>query len=280
MSKEKRNKVLKYIVLIALAVIVLMPVIFMVINTFMSSSEINGAYNFQSKHFISLRLIPEKATLSQYYSVLLNSPEYLVKFWNSCALVIPLVIGQVLISIPAAFALSRFEFRYKKVIIFTIVLIMLLPYQAILVPNYIVLDKLKLIGNNLAIILPGMFSALGVFILMQYMKTIPKDIIESAKVDGASYFTILVKMIIPQCKGGIAALTLLAFSDSWNMIEQPITFLNSMYKYPLSVFLSKINNEDIGIAFVCGVLYMIPVIILFLLLEKYLLDGMKNIELK
>lgn len=270
----------KYCVLIFLSLIVLVPIIFMITNSFMSSSEIAENYYVEEGRNIILKFIPEEVTLKQYYDVLLKTPGFLVKFWNSCALVLPIVIGQVLIAVPAAFIIAKFNFPGKRCLEFLIIIMMLLPSQATIVPNYIMLDKLGLIGKNASIILPGLFTALGVFILVQFMKDIPKEMIEAAKIDGAGYIKILTKIIIPQSKGAIISVIILSFADYWNLIEQPMIFLQNESKYPLSVFLSRINTDDIGIAFVCGIIYMLPAVFLFLFGEKYLLDGMKNIEIK
>lgn len=275
----KKSK-LKYVLLIIASIIVLTPIIFMIANSFMSSSEIARTYDFSGDTNVVLKFVPDLVTFKQYYNVLFKTPEFLIKFWNSCGIVFPIVIGQVIIAVPAAFAIAKFQFPGKKVLVFVIIIMMLLPSQATIVPNYIILDKMGLIGKDMSIILPGLFTALGVFILVQFMKGIPKEMIEASKIDGAGYFTILTKIIVPQSKGGIVSLIILSFADYWNMIEQPIIFLQDESKYPLSVFLSKINSSDLGIAFVCGVIYMLPVIFIFLLGEKYLLDGMKNIEIK
>jgi len=277
---NRKGIIIKYCLLIILMIIVLTPIIFMIANSFMTAEEVSEYYGLKNGNRTKLIFIPDMVTLRQYYNVLLKTPQFLIKFWNSCRLVVPIVIGQVIICIPAAFAFSKFSFPFKKTLILMIIILILMPYQSTLVPNYIILDKLNLIGENSSIILPGLFSALGVFILTQFMKNIPQSQIEAAEIDGAGYFRILTKIVIPQCKGGIVSLVILSFADNWNMIEQPIIFLENINKYPLSVFLSKINNENLGIAFVCGVIYMIPAILLFLWGQKYLLDGMKNIEIK
>lgn len=125
---------------------------------------------------------------------------------------------------------------------------MMLPVQVTLVPNYILFDKIGLIGSYLSLILPGIFSTFGVFLLTQVFSAIPNDMIEAAKIDGANHFQILIRIIIPCSKTGIASLIILCFIDSWNMIEQPLAFLKNYLKYPLSIFLSRINDTKLDIA--------------------------------
>ena len=152
---------------------------------------------------------------------------------------------------------------------------MLLPYQATLVPNYIILNKLNLVGSYLAIILPGAFSTFGVFLLRQFIIAIPDEYIEASKVDGASHMRIFARIIVPQCKGGIASLAILSFIDNWNMVEQPLVFLQDSFKYPMSIFLAHINQTQLGIAFACGILYMLPAVLIFLYGEDYLVKGIQ-----
>jgi multiple sugar transport system permease protein len=160
------------------------------------------------------------------------------------------------------------------------VLLMMLPLQVTLVPNYIVLDKMGMIGSYSAIILPGICSAFGVFLLTQTFKSIPDSVLEAARLDGANQFKTLLLVVIPQAKAGIASLVILNFIDTWNMVEQPLVFLKDRLKYPLSIFLSQIKNADLSRAFVCGILAMLPVLLLFLHFKDALMTGIENSALK
>ena len=284
MNKKKWSKIGKYILLSLIALSVLFPVIFMISNSFMGTDEIKSYYDLSKEalkdKYISFQFIPEYFTLKGYYSVFLGSPDFLMKFWHSVLIVVPIVVGQVIVSSPAAYAFAKLKFPFKNVLFFIIIVMMLVPYQVTLVPNYIILKKMGLLGSYAAIILPGIFSAFGVFLLTQMMKSIPSEQIEAAKLDGANYFKIFLNIILPQCKGGIATLIILSFVDYWNMVEQPMIFLESSNQYPLSIFLSKINYGEIGIAFVCGVIYMMPAILLFLRGEKHLVEDGKYLGIK
>ena len=150
---------------------------------------------------------------------------------------------------------------------------MLLPFQVTLVPNYIVAQKLGIMGSRLSIILPGIFGTFGVFLLRQYMASIPPSYIEAAKIDGAGHLSIFLKIVIPLLKPGLAALFILLFMDNWNMVEQPLIFLSNPLDEPLSLFLSNINNEEPGIAFAASFIYMHPLILVFLYGEEYMVTG-------
>ena len=141
--------------------------------------------------------------------------------------------------------------------------------------QYITLKKLGLLGSYLAVILPGIFNTFGVFLLRQFMIRIPDEYGEAAKIDGAGHFRIFASVVLPQCKGALASLAILAFIDNWNMVEQPLIFLKNMDMHPLSVFLRDINYSELGLAFACGVLYMIPPLIIFFYGENHLVQGIQ-----
>lgn len=275
------------------ALLFLFPTVLTIANSFMSSTEITSNYGmiFQNassdssdsqngssgKKFIAqkvnLKLIPDKVTFSQYVTSLFKSPEYLLKFWNSVILTVPIVIFQLAVASIASYSFFRFRGRIKEIIFFLYIAIMLMPYQVMLVPNYLVADKLGILGTRLSIILPGIFSPFSVFLLTKIMRRIPVSLIEAARLDGAGEWQIFTQICMPLCKNALISVGMLVFIDYWNMVEQPIIMLDDSEKYPLSVFLSEINTGEIGIAFAVAVIYMIPTILMFLYGEDYLVEG-------
>ena len=275
------------------ALLFLFPTVLTIANSFMSSTEITSNYGmiFQNassdssdsqngssgKKFIAqkvnLKLIPDKVTFSQYITSLFKSPEYLLKFWNSVILTVPIVIFQLAVALIASYSFFRFRGRIKEIIFFLYIAIMLMPYQVMLVPNYLVADKLGILGTRLSIILPGIFSPFSVFLLTKIMRRIPVSLIEAARLDGAGEWQIFTQICMPLCKNALISVGMLVFIDYWNMVEQPIIMLDDSEKYPLSVFLSEINTGEIGIAFAVAVIYMIPTILMFLYGEDYLVEG-------
>lgn len=256
--------IIKYIVLIIITAVVLFPVVYMLACSFMSNSQVSNMLDFTSQEYKGLSIIPDMATLEQYYQVFFRRPEYLLKFWNSVIITFPTVIAQVIVSSLAAFAFAKLKFPGRDKLFFVYIVLLILPLQVTLVPNYIVLDNLNLLNNFLAVILPGTFSAFGICLLRQSMKYIPVVSIEAARIDGASYFKIFTNIILPQIKGGLITLTLLCFIDNWNVVEQPLIFFDDSAMYPLSIGLSDISNSDYGIVFACGVMFMIPALLIYL----------------
>lgn len=257
------KKIIKYIFLLLITAIFLFPVVFMIACSFMSSSQISEMLDFANGEYKNLNMIPEMFSLEQFYQVFFRRPEYLLKFWNSVIVTFPTVIGQVVVSSLAAFAFAKLKFPFRDKLFFVYIVLLILPLQVTLVPNYIILDNMDLLNNFLAIILPGTFSAFGICLLRQSIKYIPDSSIEAARIDGASYFKIFSKIILPQIKGGLVTLTLLSFIDNWNVVEQPLIYFDDSAIYPLSVTMSDIGNSDYGIIFACGVMFMIPALIIY-----------------
>lgn len=296
-NKKKKKRKLKFrrviflifamTVLLTFAFLFLFPTVFTITNSFMSTTEISANYG---KIFtglgvsgdggrvfiadkVNLQLIPDRVSFSQYATVLLKSPEYLLKFWNSVFYVLPIVIFQLVVAAGASYCFARVDTKFRSIVFFAYIILMLMPYQVTLVPNYIVMDKLNLLNTRWAIILPGIFSPFSVFILTKFMKRIPGSVVEAAKLDGAGEWQIFSKIYMPLCRSTLYSVAILVFIDYWNMVEQPLILLTDQELYPLSVFLSKINEGDTGIALAIAVIYMVPPVLLFLYSEDYLIDG-------
>jgi multiple sugar transport system permease protein len=191
-----------------------------------------------------------------------------------------IMTGQVLISCFGGYGFAKFKFPLKNVIFYFMIILMMTPLQVTLVPNFIVLDRMGLIGSYAALILPGVFSTFGVFLLAQIFSSVPDSMIEAAKIDGANQLQILFKIMVPYAKAGVASLVILNFIDTWNMVEQPLVFLQDNTKYPLSLFLANINQGRLGLSFVCGILAITPAFFLFLYFKDSLIAGIENTNLK
>ena len=258
------KKVLKYSFLIIITIIFLFPIVYMLACSFMGKAQISSLLDFSNGTYKNLDLIPDRFSLNQYYQVFFRRPEYLLKFWNSIIMTVPTVIGQVIISSLAAFAFAKLKFPFRDKLFFIYIILLILPLQVTIVPDYIILDNLGLLNNFLAVILPGTFSAFGICLLRQSMKYISDSSIEAARIDGASYFKVFLRIILPQIKGGLITLTLLCFIDNWNMVEQPLIYFDDEAMYPLSITMSDVSSGDLGILFACGVMFMIPALLIYL----------------
>ncbi len=282
-KKSVFSRLLRTAAMLAIGICLVFPVIFTLADSFMANWEINEYYgaregltgNSASDGMrVQLKLIPYEVTFRQYYTVLVGRTQYLFMFWNSVALVFPIILGQLAVGAMAAYAFTLLKSKLADALYFLYIVVMLLPFQVTLVPNYIMADRLGILNTGLSIILPGICGTFGVFLLKQYMTSLPFSYLEAAKADGAGYLRIFTDIVLPIVKPGLAALFILLFIDQWNMVEQPLIFLQDPLKTPLSLFLSYINYEEGGIAFAASFLYMVPIILVFLYGEEYMVAGM------
>ncbi|MBR6312847.1 MAG: carbohydrate ABC transporter permease [Oscillospiraceae bacterium] len=278
-KKKKTARIVLFIAALLLAAAFILPMLLTVVSSFMTQSELTSNYGevFDSRREMSegvnLKLIPDKVTFSQYGTVLLRSPDYLYKFWNSVILVVPIVVFQIAVALLAAYGFTRWRGRLRELVFFIYILLMLMPYQVTLVPNYLVSDWLGILKTRWAIWLPAIASPFAVFLLTKYMRRIPKSYTEAAELDGASRWVIFKTIYVPLCRGIILSVAILLFIDYWNMVEQPLVLLNAIEKFPLSVYLAEINSGEYGVAFAVAVIYMIPPMLLFLYGEDDFVQG-------
>ena len=266
----------------------LMPTVLTISNSFMTQSEISANYGkvfanvsgSDGKAYIAdtvnLKFIPDKVTFNQYIAVLIRSPDYLLKFWNSVILVIPIVLLQLVIASITAYGFTRWRGKVRSFLFFFYVILMLMPTQVTLVPNYLVSDWIGLLNTRWSIILPGAFAPFSVFLLTKSMRRIPVSLIEAAKLDGSSEWQIFKDICLPQCRSALYSIAILVFIDYWNMVEQPIILLPNADLQPLSVYLSTINSSEVGLAFAIATIYMVPSLLLFLHGEDYLVEGIAH----
>jgi len=271
----------------ALAVIIyILPIIITFTNSFMGQSELSRNYGTARDvisgrdTFINMYLIPEKVTLSQYAALLVRSPVYLNMFVNSVKIVLPIITGQLVVSAMAAYAFCVLKFKGKEALFFVYIIVMLLPLQVTMLPNYIIADLFDMTDSYLAIILPGIFSPFGVFLLRQFMKAIPDSYIESAKIDGAGHAVIFGRIVLPMVKGGLASAMMLSFADYWNLVDQAVIFIRDDKAQPLSLFLASINKQQMGVAFAGSCFYALPALILLFHGQDYLKSGIAISGLK
>lgn len=272
-----------FVALCLICIFFAMPLIMMCTNSFMGAQELKETYGgvlLDGQKGVTFTLLPKYPTLRAYIELLIDSPGFFVMFWNSCKQVFPILAGQLLISVPAAWVLGQYEFRWKKQLYFFYMILMIMPFQVTMVSSYLVLSKLNLLNTHLAIILPGIFSAFPVFILTKFFGQIPKALIEAARIDGATELRIFLQIGIPLGYPGIISIMILGFLEYWNVIEQPMTFLKDKNLWPLSLYLPNITADRVNVSFVASVIMMIPAVLLFVFGQKYLEQGIAASGLK
>ncbi len=225
-------------------------------------------------------LLPMYPTLQPFVALLLDAPEFFAMFWNSCAQVFPVVLGQVLIGAPAAWAFARFRFRGKKALFSLYIVLMLMPFQVTMVSSYLVLDGLGLMNTIWAIILPGAVSTFPVFLMVRFFTAIPSALTEAAALDGAGPFQTFLHVGLPLGAPGILSAVVLGFLEYWNALEQPLTFLKDKTLWPLSLYLPTVTAENAGASLAASVIMLIPALLIFLFGQRYLEAGIAAAGMK
>ena len=279
LTKSKKSVIISFVLAFA-ACVTILPLIFTAINSLVTEPVLNSLYETVTSNAEASVSISFFWSLDNYLNMLLLTPDYLIKFWISLLLVSVIVIGHVIVSCLAGYGFSKFSFPGKSLMLFSIIILMIMPIQVVLVPQYLTVSYLGLLGSYSSLILPGWFAAFGIFLMTQVYQRFPDDIIEAARSDGAGELRILWSIVVPNSTSGLSSLIILSFIDNWNMVEQPLVMLGDYRKYPISVFLSYLNEHNLGIAFACGVLAMLPSLVLFLFFKEDMIKGIEYASVK
>ena len=266
-----------WILLIVLALLAVYPVIFLSAGSLMGADELEdclGAVVSGAEGYASFPVLPKYPTLQHFVEVLLDSPEFFVMFWNSILITFGVLGGQFVAGTMAAWGFARYEFPCKRGIFLLYIVLMLLPFQVLMLSDYLLLDRLRLLDSLWAVILPGMFSTFPVFIMYRFFAEIPDSLIESARLDGAREWQLFWYLALPMGSSGIIAALVLGFLEYWSLIEQPLTFIKDKSKLPLSVFLPDLTmTGKAGFLFAVSVVTFLPAIIVFMGGRDYLEQG-------
>lgn len=276
-GKLKIGQKLLWGLLALLAVAALFPVIFLIAGSIMGDDELGaylGAVISGEEGYVNMSLLPRYPTLSHFVEIFLDSPAFFVMFWNSIKITFGVLIGQLIVGTMAAWGFAKYKFPGKKFFFLLYIILMLLPFQVLMLSDYLVLDRLKLTDNLWGIILPGVFSTFPVFIVHRFFTEIPDSLVESAKLDGAREWQLFWYIALPIGSSGIIASLVLGFLEYWSLIEQPLTFLKDKSLFPLSIFLPDITNvSKSGMAFAASVVTFLPALLVFLGGQDYLEQG-------
>ena len=280
-----RGHVLTRALLLALALLMLIPVAVTFLYSFFSPSEIRAFMetrgSYDAGKWMAVKLSPQVFSLDQYYEILIRDNSVLRMFVNSAFYTVMILLGQAVVVPMMAYALSRFEFRGRDALFFAILMLMLLPFQVTMVPNVLTLERLGIRNTVWAVILPMWFAPFYVFLIRQFMLGLPNELIEAGQVDGAGTIRCYFQIVLPVCRPVIGAAVALSFADCWNLVEQPMTYLNQRLDLqPLSVMFNRLVESSTGIEFAGAALYILPALFIYLYFLKDILAGVQLTELK
>ena len=264
--RARWSTVLLYAVLIGASALALLPMLWMVSASFMQA----GAANPYPPH-----LLPQHPTLEHYRTLFtrLNLGRYLV---NSTLIATTVTVLSLLINSMAGYAFAKLRFRYRDRVFRLLTLGLVIPVQVSMLPLFLLLRELGLINTYWGVIIPGLSSIFGIFLIRQYATSIPDDLIDAARIDGASEFRIYWSVVVPVIKPILATLAIWTFLSTWNDFMWPLIVLNDESMFTLPVALANLSGErvqDTELMMAGSVLTVLPVLIVFLVLQKYYVEG-------
>ena len=225
---------------------------------------------------------PTKYTVGNFSEVWFN-----IGFWrfslNSAFVALTITTCQLLTSTMAGFAFARYEFPGRTVIFIVILSTLMIPFQVIMIPLFIMMAKLGLVNTYWGMIVPAIVTPFGIFLMRQFMLSVPKSLLEAARIDGASEPFIYARIMLPLSKPAIAALTIFTFLSAWDDFLWPLIIINSKQKWTLPIAMSRFTEQYISqthLQMAGAAVMFLPVLIVFLLMQRNFIEGVAMTGLK
>jgi len=271
--KRRMNETLVHILLVAGLVITLAPFIWMLSTSFKTKG---GIFTFPPEW------IPKEPTFGNYRE-LFKGVNFLRCFGNSLIVALSITGLSLFLNSLAGYAFAKYRFRWRDWLFTLILATMMIPGQMTMMPVFLLLKSLGLLNSYAGLIIPAATSAFGIFLMRQFISTIPDDLIESARMDGCSEFRIYWQIILPLCKPVLAALGIFTFMGSWNAFLWPLIVMIKESMYTLPVALANLNSQyatEYGLLMSGAVVVVVPILIVFFLAQKYVIEGIATSGLK
>lgn len=277
-TRRSWKTIVWFIALTALALIVLYPLVWLVFSTFKPNAEFGA----------NRGLIPNSPTIQNYIKVaegIAGVPMWRF-FLNSFIIAGSSVIGVLFSSSLAAYAFGRVNFKGRGVFFAAMIGTLLLPFHVVIIPQYILFNTLGLVDTYWPLILPKFLAAEAffVFLLVQFVRQMPREMDEAAKIDGAGHVKIFFMIILPLIKPALITCAIFSFIWAWNDFLAPLIYLTSPENYPLPIALRLYNDQtsssDYGATVTASFLALVPILIFFIVFQRFLVDGVATQGLK
>jgi oligogalacturonide transport system permease protein len=278
MSHQIKNTILNHFLMVLLGLVLIYPLLWMFVSSLKPASEI----------FTSFSLIPSKIVWESYIKgwVGYGKHSFSLFFGNTFFLVIPTIFFTLLSSIVVAYGFARFKFIFKKVLFALMLSSLMLPATVIVIPRYILFRNLGWLDSYLPFYIPALFagSSFFIFMLVQFLRGIPKELDESAVIDGCNSFQILVRILIPLCKPALFSVALLEFIWRWNDFFNSLIYISSVTKYPLALGLRIALDTSTAVTWnevlAMSVVTMVPPVLVFACAQNYFVEGITTTGIK
>ena len=257
---------LKVLILSVGAVIMVIPFVWMVLTSFKTLAEVNH---------IPMIWWPSSFALTNYQEVL-GRLNFILYFKNTLINTVLITGGQVVLCARAAYAFARLRFPGRDKIFFVILAVMMVPSQMTIIPQYLIVGKLGWLNTYAALIIPQLFSAYGTFFLRQFFLTLPRELEDSAKIDGCSYFRTFWKIMLPLCSNGLIAFGIFTVLWAWNDLLWPLLVTTNDNMRVLSVAIATLNGyyvTDYNLLMAASVLAILPMVVMYIIGQKHFIEG-------
>ena len=274
MKTETRQELIWHVFLVVAIFLTLWPIVFMISTSLKDLNQV-----FES----TLNPLPWPVTFDNYTTVLGNFPLF-TYIWNTFFIAAMVTISKTVTSVMAAFAFVYYDFKYKESIFNGMLLTFFIPITVLIMPNYLMMAKLGLLNTPWGVMLPCLVDGMGVFLMRQTMRSVPKALLEAAVLDGAKPCQVLTKVILPLIKPALLANSILFFINSWNEYFWPLLILQDKdtYTLPLALqmFISAEGGSEWGIAMAVATLTSLPPLILYGFCQKFIINTFMNSGVK
>lgn len=272
-KKIRPGEIILYLCCILTALVMLVPFVWMVSASFKDKSEI---------FTIPIRWIPETFRLINYEKIFNDIP-FLTYFLNTFKITVIVTFLQLVTSSMAAYAFAKLKFPGRDKIFLAYLGTMMVPWHAIMIPQFVIIQRLGLYNTHWALILTGAFTTFGVFLLRQNMMSIPDSLVEAARIDGSGYLGIFTRIILPLSRTGLITLAVLTFNSVWNDYMGPMIYLDSEMKKTIQLGLATFKREydtDYGAIMAGTVITIIPIVIVYAVGQNYIVEGVSHTGIK
>lgn len=266
-AKKRVNTALFYVVAIALAVLAMVPFLWMIATSFKSRGALMS---------IPIEWLPKEPTWDSYVTVFSKFP-FARTIANSLFISVTYTAITLLSASLAAFAFAKIRFFGNRILLSVYLAMMMIPTQVTMIPLFVIMNKLGLTDTYASVIMPSIFRPFAVFLLVQQMRTIPNDFLDAARIDGAGIFQVYRKIALPLCIPSLATLSVTTFMESWNDYLWPLLMLSDKNKMTLPIALSTLNgqyNTEYNVLMAGSLISMIPIIIIYVIAQKQFKNGM------
>ena len=260
-----------YIILVITAVAIIMPVLIIISSSFKNETDIFAK---------PMRLIPRDPTLTNFAQLLNEFPRYIL---NSFKVTTIIVLTQLATATTGAYAFSKLRWRGRDAVFMIYVASIMIPIQAIIIPQFIIIRNLGVYDTHLALVLVSAFTAFGIFLVRQFFLTVPDSLLEAARIDGASEFVIFFRIMLPLSIPVIATLIIFSFRFFWNDFFSPLIYITSRSLKTLPLGLADFVSQYAvlyGPQMAASLISLLPVMVVFLAAQRYFIQGVAATGLK